>query len=60
MLPPLEIIDPAHPPLGVLDNFGEEVSERRRRDLCSARLVEMPVIYIWPEIGSWGSKSCVN
>lgn len=59
-LPPLKIIDPTHPLLGVLDNFGEEVCERRGGDLCGARLIEMPVVYIWPKIGSWGTESCVN
>lgn len=60
VLPPLKIVDPTHPLLSVLDNFGEEVREGRCRDLCSTRLVEMPIIYIWPEIGSWGTESCVN
>ena len=60
MLPPLKVIDTTHPLLGVLDNFGEEISEGRGRDLCSTGLIEMPVVYIWPEIGSWGTESSVD
>lgn len=59
-LPPFEIIDPTHPLLGVLDDFGEEVGKSRRRDLCGARLVEMPIIDIWPEIGPWGTERCID
>ena len=55
-LPPFEIIDPTHPLLGVLDDFGEEVGKRRCRDLCGACLVEMPIVDVWPEIGSRGAE----
>ena len=59
-LPPLEVVDPTHPLLGVLDNFGEEVSKRRCRDLRGTRLVEVSVIDVWPEVGSRGSQRCVD
>ena len=59
-LPPFKIIDPAHPLLSVLDNFGEEVGERRCRDLRNTRLVEMPIVDVWPEIWSWSTESCVD
>lgn len=59
-LPPFEVVDPTHPLLGVLDNFGEEVSKRRCRDLRSTRLVEVSIIDVWPEVGSRGSQCCVD
>jgi len=58
--PPFEVVDPTHPLLGVLYNFGEEVGERRCRDLRGTRLVEVSIIDIWPEVGSRGSQRCVD
>jgi len=59
-LPPFEIIDTTYPLLGVLDNFGEEVGERRCGNLCDTRLVEMPIVDIWPDNWSWGAESRVD
>jgi len=54
-LPPFEVVDPTHSLLGVLDNFGEEVSKRRGRDLRGTCLVEVSIIDVWPEVRSRGS-----